>query len=180
MKTLLVILLSINLFASVKQDILNLYQNKKFESACNIGFNNFRHYNKDEEFLSLYAFSCLKADYIDRLALPIAKLKFSPESRSNSAYFSIILMQKKLLYHALVDDYDLSELNLPSTDYILSKVFEFYTELGKHDRRTLYIFDDPDNNKVSYKLYLQKDYKTSKMVIEEYYDTMLIKRHIYW
>ncbi|WP_226962174.1 hypothetical protein [Sulfurimonas marina] len=172
--------LSINIFASVKQDILNLYQNQKYESACNIGFSNFRNHNRDEEFLSLYAFSCLKADYIDRLALPIAKLKFSAESRANSAYFSIILMQKKLLYHALVDDYELSELNLPTTDYILSKVFEFYVNLGKHDRRTLYIFDDPDNKKVSYKLYLQKDYKTSKMVIEEYYDTMLVKRHIYW
>lgn len=180
MKILFIFFLSINLFANVKQDILNLYQNNKYEDACNLGFNKFTRYNKDEEYLSLYAFSCLKADYIDRLALPIAMLKLSPEARANSAYFSVIFMQKKLLYHALLDDYDLSELRLPTTDYVLSKVFEFYAKLGKHEKRTLYIFDDQNNDKVSYKLYLEKDYKISKMVIEEYYDNMLIKRHIYW
>ncbi|WP_428737150.1 hypothetical protein [Sulfurimonas sp.] len=180
MKILLILFLSLNIYASVKQDILNLFQNKKYEDACNIGFDNFARYTKDEEYLSIYAFSCLKADYIDRLALPIAMLKFSQESRSNSAYFSVIFMQKKLLYHALLDDYDLSEFNLPTTDYVLSKVFELYAKLGKHNKRTLYIFDDTSNEKISYKLYLEKDYKIPKMVIEEYYDTILIKRHIYW
>jgi hypothetical protein len=180
MKILLILFFSINLFGSIKQDILNLYQNKKYEDACNVGFDNFGRYNKDEEYLSIYAFSCLKADYIDRLALPIAMLKFSQESRSNSAYFSVIFMQKKLLYHALLDDYDLSEFNLPTTDYVLSKVFELYAKLGQHEKRSLYIFDDTSNEKVSYKLYLEKDYKIPKMIIEEYYDNTLVKRHIYW
>ncbi|MFT7859400.1 MAG: hypothetical protein ABXS93_00545 [Sulfurimonas sp.] len=180
MKIVLLLFLSLNLYANIKQDLVNLYQNEKFEKACNIGFDNFGQYNKDEEFLSIYAFSCLKADYIDRLALPIAMLKFAPDSRANSAYFSVIFMQKKLLYHALIDDYDLSKFDLPTTDYVLSKVFELYAKLGKHEKRTLYIFDDTKNEKVSYKLYLEKDYKIPKMVIEEYYGTMLVKRHIYW
>lgn len=180
MRILLALFLSINLFASIKQDIFNLYQNQKYEDACNMGFNNFGRYNKDEAYLSIYAFSCLKADYIDRLALPIAMLKFSRESRANSAYFSVIFMQKKLLYHALLDDYDLSKFNLPTTDYVLSKVFELYAKLGQHNKRSLYIFDDAINEKVSYKLYLEKDYKIPKMVIEEYYDNTLIKRHVYW
>ncbi|MBD3796920.1 MAG: hypothetical protein IE887_04130 [Campylobacterales bacterium] len=180
MKILLIFLIAINLYADIKQDILNLYQNSKYEDSCNLGFDNFGRYNKDEEYLSLFAFACLKADYIDRLALPIAMLKFSEESRSNSAYFSVIFMQKKLLYHALLDEYDLGEFNLPTTDYVLSKVFELYAKLGKHEKRSLYIFDDTGNEKVSYKLYLEKDYKIPKMVIEEYYENTLIKRHIYW
>jgi hypothetical protein len=89
-------------------------------------------------------------------------------------------MQKKLLYHALVDNYDLSKYLLPSTDYVLSKVFDLYTKLGKHQPREFYLFQDPTDKKLTYKLYIIKDYKVYKMVIEEYYDTMFLKRHVYW
>ena len=127
MKIIIFILLAFNLHANIKRDMLNLYEDKKYKEACILGFNNFKYKEQDEDFVSLYAFSCLHSDYIDRLALPIAMLKLSSEARANSAYLSIILMQKKLLYHALVDNYDLSSLKLPSTDYVLSKVFDFYT-----------------------------------------------------
>lgn len=180
MKLLLILLFCINLYADIKQNMFNLYQNKKYEDVCSIGFDNFKKYKKDEEFVSLYAFACLNSDYIDRLAIPIALLKFSPEARANSAYFSVILMQKKLLYHALNDNYDLSSLSLPTTDYVLSKVFDFYAKLGVHEARAFYLFEDEKDKKLSYKLYLEKDTKLSKIVIEEYYDTMNIKRHIYW
>jgi hypothetical protein len=180
MRILLILLFSLSLFADIKQSMLSLYQNKKYEDVCSIGFDNFKRYKKDEEFVSLYAFACLKSDYIDRLAIPVAMLKFSPESRANSAYFSVILMQKKLLYHALVDNYDLSSLNLPTTDYILSKVFDFYAKLGVHEARNFYLFEDEKDKKLTYKLYLAKDSKLNKIVIEEFYDTITVKRHVYW
>jgi len=180
MKLLLLFVLVANLSADIKRDMFNLYQNKKYEKVCSMGFDNFKKNKKDEEFVSLYAFSCLNSDYIDRLAVPTAVLKFSKESRANSAYFSVILMQKKLLYHALVDNYDLSEFSLPTTDYVLSKVFDLYAKLGKHEPRAFYLFEDPDDAKLTYKLYLSRDYKLDKIVIEEFYDTISIKRHIYW
>ena len=180
MKIVLVFLLALSLHASIKQDMFNLYQNKKYEKVCTMGFDNFKRNNRDEEFVSLYAFACLNSDYIDRLAIPIAMLKFSKESRSNSAYFSVILMQKKLLYHALQDNYDLSTLKLPTTDYVLSKVFDLYSKLEKHEPRAFYLFEDENDNKLTYKLYLSKDEKLNKMVIEEFYDTITIKRHVYW
>ena len=180
MKIIIALLISFSLYANIKQNMFNLYQNKKYEKVCTIGFDNFKRYRKDEEFVSLYAFSCLNSDYIDRLAIPTAILKFSKESRANSAYFSVILMQKKLLYHALLDDYDLSSLDLPTADYILSKVFDLYTKLGKHEKRTFYLFEDENDKKLTYKLYIQKDEKLSKIVIEEFYDTITIKRHVYW
>jgi hypothetical protein len=180
MKTLLFLLLTFNLYAGVKQNMFNLYQNKKYESVCSMGFDNFNSNIKDEEYVSLYAFACLYSDNIDRLAVPIAILKFSKEARANSAYFSVILMQKKLLFHALNDNYNLSALKLPTTDYVLSKVFDLYSQLPQHQRRAFYLFDDPYDSKLTYKLYLMKDNKLSKMVIEEYYDTISIKRHVYW
>ena len=180
MKILLIILISLSLYADVKQNMFNLYQNKKYEKVCSIGFDNFKKNRKDEQFVSLYAFSCLKSDYIDRLAIPIALLKFSRDARSNSAYFSVILMQKKLLYHALIDSYDLSALDLPTTDYVLSKVFDAYSKLGIHEARSFYLFEDKDDKKLTYKLYLEKGTNLRKIVIEEFYDTITLKRHIYW
>jgi len=180
MKIVLMLFLTLSLYADIKQNMFNLYQNEKFEDVCQLGFDNFKAHKQDEEFVSIYAFACLKSDYIDRLAVPIAVLKFSEESRANSAYFSVILMQKKLLYHALVDNYDLSEFKLPTTDYVLSRVFDLYSKLKKHEPRAFYLFEDPNDPKLTYKLYLSRDYKLDKIVIEEFYDTITIKRHVYW
>ena len=180
MKILLILFITINLYADVKQNMFNLYQNEKYEKVCNIGFNNFSKFRQNEEYVSLYAFACLNADYIDRLSIPIATLKYTKEARANSAYLSVILMQKKLLYHALVDNYDLSSIKLPTTDYVLSKVFDLYAKLNKHEPRAVYLFEDEKDKKLTYKFYLLKDNKLSKMVIEEYYNSITIKRHIYW
>lgn len=180
MKILLALLITVTLYADIKDEMLNLYQNKKYEQVCKIGFNNFAKYRNDENYISLYAFSCLNADYIDRLSIPIVMLKYSKESRENSAYFSVILMQKKLLYHALVDDYDLSSVKLPSTEFILSKVFDLYAKLEKHEAKSFYLLNDEDDNKKTYKLYLEKEDKINKIIIEEYYNSVLLSRHIYW
>ena len=182
MKTILFLFLlfTTTLFGGIKEQMLNLYENERYEDVCNVGFKNFARYSRDEDFLSLYGFGCLKSDFIDRLALPVSLLKYSQEARANSAYFSVILMQKKLLYHALVDDYELARFVLPTTDYILSKIFDYYVSLGKHEPRNLYIFSDKSNPKISYKLYLVKDSVPYKMVIEEYYDNSLVKKHVYW
>jgi len=180
MKILLVLLVAISLYADIKQEMLELYQNKEYENACELGFKNFIAYSKDEEYVSLYAFACLNVDYVDRLSVPITTLKFSQEARSNAAYFSIIVMQKKLLYHALMDNYDISSLNLPTTDYVLSKVFDLYSKLKKEERKDLYIFEDKNDNKLKYKLYLLKDDKINKMIIEEFYNSVSIKKHVYW
>ncbi len=180
MKLLIILFLTLSLYADTKQKMFVLYQNHKYEKVCNIGYDNFKENKKDVEYISLYAFACLKSDYIDRLSTPIAILKFSPEARSNSAYFSVILMQKKLLYHALVDGYNLQKLDLPTTDYILSKVFDFYSNIGKHEPRLFYLFEDENDPKLTYKLYLSKHNRINKMIIEEFYDSVIIKKHIYW
>lgn len=180
MKIVLAILMAISLHAQIKQEMLDLYQKKEFQEACDIGYKNFGLYSKDEEYVSLYAFSCLSVDYVDRLLIPITILKFSKEARSNAAYFSAIVMQKKLLYHALIDDYDISAINIPTTDYVLSKVFDLFSKHQKEGKKDFYIFEDEKDNRLKYKLYIIKDDKIDKMVIEEFYDSLSIKKHIYW
>lgn len=180
MKILLIILVAISLYADAKQKLFNLYQNKKYLDACNLGFDNLKENTRDEEYMSLYAFACLNVDFLDRLSMPISTLKYSQEARSNAAYFSIILMQKKLLYHALIDGYNISGLNLPSTDYILSKVFDLYTKTKNEKHAKVYTFEDKDDNQKQYKLYLLKNARINKIIIEEYQNTTLIKKHVYW
>lgn len=167
-------------YADIKNSLYHLYQDKQYEEACREGLKVFQTYKEDEEFISLYAFSCLYADYIDRLAIPISILKDSEEARSNAAYFSVILMQKKLLYHSLIDGYKLAELKLPTTDHILSIVYDLYVRADHERKRSHYTFKDKHNDKIFYKLYLQNSNDTQKMVIEEYYDTIMTHRHIYW
>lgn len=180
MKLIFILLISISLYGDITRDMFELYQNEMYKDVCDKGFANFKHNKRNEEYVSLYALACLKADYIDRLSAPIAVLKYSAESRANSAYFSVILMQKKLLYHALIDGNELFSYTLPTTDYVLSKVFDFYVKLGKHDPQSFYLFKDQDDSKLAYKLYLSHEGRITKMIIEELYDTIVIKRHIYW
>ncbi|MEA1956413.1 MAG: hypothetical protein U9N02_07975 [Campylobacterota bacterium] len=180
MKFLIIFFISVSLYSDIKNNIYELYQNKRYKEACSMGMRHFTKYKNDEQYISLYAFSCLEADYLDRLATPLTKLKFSSEARKNSAYFSIILMQKKLLYHALVDGQELKEFNFPTTDYILSKVFDLYSKSSDNKNKSYYLFEDKENKDLSYKLYLLKGSGLSKMIIEEIYNNKIIKQHKYW
>jgi hypothetical protein len=166
--------------ADIKVSLYHLYQDKQYEEACQEGLKVFNQYRQDEEFVSLYAFSCLNADQIDRLAIPISILSNSEEARSNAAYFSVILMQKKLLYHSLIDGYKLSELKLPKTSHILSTVYELYSKVDTSRKRSHYTLIDENNNKISYKLYIKSNNQENKMIIEEFYDTIMTHRHVYW
>ena len=168
------------LLADGKVETYKLFQDAKYEEACQSGDTLLQQYKDDEEFISLYAFSCLNADQLDKLSIPIASLKKTSESRANAAYFSVILMQKKLLMHALADQYDLKPIKLPTTEYVLSTVFDLYSnDQGSKDRRR-YNYTDPKDIKKSYRLFVTKSASSPKMVIEEYNDKIMTKRHIYW
>lgn len=83
------------LSASDSRELYRLYQNSQYIQTCNAGVKELHLHADDERFVSLYAFTCLEADRIDRLALPITMLKNSPEARKNVTYFTAILLQKK-------------------------------------------------------------------------------------
>ena len=167
------------LSANERQEIFSLYQLKQYDKACQLGLISLNKNRNDENFVSVYAFSCLNADYIDRLSVPITLLKSSPEARSNAAYLSVIVMQKKLLEHSLNDNYYLKPLKIPTTDNLLSKVFDLYAKLPILKKIPVYEFIDTNNDKIAYRLYLIGDKSSNNIVIEELYQSVLVKKHIY-
>jgi len=176
---LLFLITPLILLADAKMDIYKLYKAKDYEAACIQGEPALARLAQDEEFVSIYAFSCLQADQLDKLALPITYLKSSSEARANAAYFAVILMQKELLMHALLDQYDLNAVKLPTSEYLLSTVYNLYSNDINKNKRRRYNYVDKDDPKKRYRLYITKGTSTPKMIIEEYYDTLMTKRHIY-
>jgi len=100
-KLLLLLFLTLSLYANSKQDMLSLYKDSKFKESCDIGYEEGYKNKYDEEFMTIYASACLKSDYINRLSMPVSILRKTKESRANAAYFSIILMQKKQIHSYL-------------------------------------------------------------------------------
>jgi len=171
------------LFAGLQNDlktINQMYKENSFKKACRFGANKIIGYKRSEKFISLYAFSCLKSDQIDKLASATALLKHSPEARANSVYFSTILLQKKLLLHAMIDDFKIKQLQLPSTDYVLSKVFDLFMKEDKSESSRLYEFIDSNNPAERYRLFVKNENENKKVIIEHYLNDNLIKTHQYW
>lgn len=163
------------LFASDSSRLYSLYQNGHYLQACNEGIKKLSRHQTDEKYVSLYAFSCLQADKIDRLALPIIMLKQSQEARKNAAFFSTILLQKNLLISALETGRSLESLNLPTTGYILSSVFDLFSKGYYTFKQHVYLLTDPQNPRQTYRMY----HNDSGLFIEEYYDTIMTKQHKY-
>ena len=97
-------LITNSLYADIPAQMYQLYQKGEYTTSCNIGLQHFKELEANEAYLSLYAFSCLKADQIDRLNTPLMILNQSSEARANASYFSMLVMQKKLLVQALYDN----------------------------------------------------------------------------
>lgn len=181
MRAILFILLAVSsALSSEVSKLYNLYQQGQYDSVCEQGIRILKTHKHDEQFISVYAFACLNADKIDRLALPIIMLKSTNGARKNAAFFSTILLQKNLLLTALENNKDIHSLSLPSTDYILSKVFDLYARgLYKKKQHTYILADENDNRRI-YKLRFYPDDKKPKIIIDEYYDTIVTKQHIYY
>jgi len=180
MKLILILLIFFStLFAGLDSDtkkIHKMYKANNFKKACKFGTNKINKYRKNETFISLYAFSCLKDDQIDKLASAAAFLKQSPEARSNSVFFSTILLQKKLLLHVMLDGFIMTPLKLPSTNHILSKVFDSFMRENTDKIKEEYTFVDAKNSNETYKLFT----KDKKVIIEHYLNNNLLKTHKYW
>jgi hypothetical protein len=177
---LVTLFLSFTLFASDYDNVKKYYENKDYRAACLKAGEIYNDYSDDEDFLSIYAYSCLESDMVNRLVLPIIKLHQTTQARENAAYFATILYQKKLLYHALVDDVDISYVNLPKTKYILSKIFNRFVSGNYNYTNGAYWFIDEEDNSISYKLTAEEHQKVQKIFIRTYKDGQVIKVRMYW
>lgn len=154
------------------------YQKGEYEQACNYGLFNLKKIDYNEASLSLYAFACLKADRIDQLSYPISRLTQSQEARANASYFSLLVLQKKLLLQSLYDHYSLKPLKLPSSSHLLSKIFAYYQQ-DPQANQEIKEYYDPTNPRISYKLYKLDTNGQKTIAIDEYYDKILTLHHTY-
>lgn len=180
----IVIILNIILLSSLGAADLDtlkeLYNKKMYSKVCIKSGEYYQEYKSNEEFLNIFASACLKSDMVNRLVLPIIKLYKTKEARENAAYFATILYQKKLLYMALCDNIDISYVNLPKTDYILSRVFDKFVK-GEYDLKNgSYWFSDEKNSELTYKLSIEERNSIKKMYLRTYKNGRIIKVRIYW
>ena len=166
------------LHANIQTQMFSLYQKGDYNDVCSIGKINWNKISKNEKYVSLYAFSCLNSDQIDRLSFPLTALNETPEARANASYFSLLILEKKLLIQALYDNLPIKSLKLPSSSHLLSRIFDYY---GKNPQlgNTIKEYNDIRDPRQTYKIYtIQIDtYKT--FAIDEYYDKILTKHHVY-
>jgi hypothetical protein len=174
----LFLVLTLNLFADARQRLFNLYQQGNYLQACNLGLQGFTYNKNDESYVSLYAFSCLKADIIDRLSAPITTLTQTPEARANASYFAIIVMQKKLLMQAFYDQKPIKNLKFPTSSFLLSKVFDLYVQ-NPQPSQVIKEYQDLSDNRRTYKLYPTEVNGRKSIAIDEYYDKILTFHHVY-
>lgn len=167
-----------SLHADISHQMFQLYQKGAYSQSCAIGAKNLKLIQENEVHTSLYAFSCLNADQIDQLNTPIKILTQSPEARANASYFSLLIMQKKLLIQALYDGYPLKQLKLPASSHLLSRVFDFYCK-NPQASNPIKEYTDTSNPRQSYKLYTIQVDMIKTFAIDEYYDKILTKHHIY-
>ncbi len=177
---ILFIMITTCLTAADRDNIIKLYKEKNYRKACIKAGDLYQKYKNDEEFLNIYAHSCLEVDMINRTILPIVKLYKTPKSRENSAYFATILYQKKLLYHALVDDVDISYINLPKTKYILSIIFNKFVSGDYNYKNGAYWFNDEEDSELSYKLSNETHQKVEKIFLRTYKNGKITKVRTYW
>ncbi len=177
---LIIVFFTVSLFSFQKADVYKAYKKHQYQRACYMSAKIYLQNKKDDNFLTVFANSCLQIDNINRMAFPAMLLIRNPVARSNAIYFLTILYQKKLLYKSLIDGFDISGFKFPTTNYILSKIFVKYCQKKYKKSGNTYIFKDDGDKNITYKLKLIKDKDIYKMVLDTYKNNILIKNRIYW
>lgn len=167
------------LFSSNLSRLYKFYENQEYDKACD--YANKYYYKKrnknSENYLTFYGLACLETNNIARIAIPMTGLTKTEDARTNASYFGTILLQKELLLQALMDKKSLGDLHLPTTNFIISKIFDRYIEKKYTIEKSKYIFRDKD---LRYSLYLKKSRKNRQyMVIDVYKDDKFTKRYQY-
>lgn len=177
---LVILLLSTYIIANDLNDLKSLFLKKQYAQVCSKSVILYTKYKYDNTFLNIFAVSCLNSDMINRMMVPIIKLYRTKEDRENAAYFATILYEKKLLYHALIDHVDISYVNLPKTNYILSVIFDKYVK-GKYSKKgDIYWFLDDHDQTLRYKLSVEESKGVEKLYLRTLKNDKIIKTRIYW
>ena len=183
MKTALLILMTTSfLFSSNLSKLYRLYEKQEYDKACDYAFKYaYKKKNRaSENYLTLYGLSCLETNNLSRVAVPMTSLTKTKDARANASYFGTILLQKQLLLQALIDEKPLGELYLPTTNFVLSKVFSLFVEEKYSLKEGVYRLNDKEDKSMEYRLYIKKSKKNFHyMIIDIYKDSKFTKRYQY-
>ncbi|SFV67917.1 hypothetical protein MNB_SV-14-1198 [hydrothermal vent metagenome] len=180
MKILLSLLMTtLFLFSSNLSRLYKLYEKQEYDKACNYAHKYYykKQNRNSENYSTFYALSCLETNNLSRVAIPMASLTKSKDARANASYFATILLQKQLLLQALIDKKPLANLQLPNTNFIISKIFTLFLEKKYLLEDDIYKFTDKN---LTYQLYIKKDKRSRQyMIIDIYKDEKFTKRYQY-
>lgn len=168
---------ALSLFSATREGILQDYRDKNYAQACIEGSTIVKAYRGDEVFINAVAHACIESDIIDLLPTPIVLLKMTESARQNASYYATILFQKKLLYHALIDDVDISGIRVPKVDYVLSIVFDLFVRGAYEKKGTIYYLND---GTFDYEMRVIESNRHKKVEIKKLQAGSLIKSYYYW
>jgi len=170
MRKLFVLLIPFILFAF---DVKKEYLAKNYKSVCQYGSKNFYKLKKNEDLLSLIGMSCVKSDYFIYLPKIINALKYTKQGRNNSLYFSILFLEKKLLYSYMMDNTNLTYYRLPMINHPVSIVVTNLIQHKFEKKNDIIIIK---HNKDIYKVCKDKE---MKVYINIYKNNKLVESHWY-
>lgn len=166
------------LSANTPDRVIELYADGDFRSACLEGARILRDSKDDETFVNAYGIACLKSDFIDLAAPAVMYLRSTSGARQNASYILTVVLQKKLLYHALADNVDLQGAFLPKTPHVLSKVYNAFAS-GDYTQKGATLYEMRiDGKRIT--LDSLHDGGHFKIRIRQYEGNRVAKEHLYW
>ncbi len=172
---LLLIFITFAISANLNYDkIVESYKKRDYKETCRYGKKILE--KLDNRFLSLVGNACAKEDDINILGDIIKHLNKSKADRMNSSYFATLILEKKLICQFMNDNINLSNLSLPKTNHILSRVFDNiakgkYKILNKKNKKIKII-----DGSFTYLMWLS-DNKPKRVYIDEFKNGTFVKRH---
>ena len=110
--------------------------------------------------------------------MPTVMLYKTKEARENASLYSTIIFQKKMLYLALCDGVDISYIRTPKINYILSEIFDKFTEKAYVKKSDTYVFTLESGERAE--LFIKEEEEVKKMVVALYTGDKLSSIKIYW
>lgn len=179
MKILYILAFAIaSLFAVSADDVRNWDQIGQYNRICQESVRNLFIEEQSETLANMYAKACLKMDKVNELVVPTVMLYKTKEARENASLYSTIIFQKKMLYLALCDGVDISYIRTPKINYILSEIFDKFTERAYVKKSDTYVFTLENGERAE--LFIKEEEEVKKMVIAIYAGDKLSSIKIYW
>lgn len=168
----------VSLFAVSIDDVRNWDQIGQYNRICQENVRNLFIEEQNDALANMYAKACLKMDKVNELVVPTVMLYKTKEARENASLYSTIIFQKKMLYLALCDGVDISYIRTPKINYILSEIFDKFTEKAYVKKSDTYVFTLESGERAE--LFIKEEEEVKKMVVALYTGDKLSSIKIYW